>query len=282
MHRQFYEYQPLLHTAKRSLQFALIVLTIAFTSLNTSADEVSVADTEAMSGEPERIQKAISMYNAMDIQNPEIQWRLIRAYYNYYDELTDRDLRKEQKKAADTGYALAKESYLKYPGHLKIVYYYASIASCYLEYHRFRALFMINDIIKAFEKSRQLDPAIDDAGPDRSLGLIYYLVPVWRDKKKALQHLQTAAEISPERAANRLPLAKILAEQGRYEEGWEHIEFIRAGKFKVSSPHWREIYLRRVEEVAKEFPQNKNSHSSLNHSSIGDSNHRWGVPFLRL
>lgn len=256
MYSPICENQTFLKTTQRAIQFALVIWMVAFSSQNTSANEISVADTEAMSGEPERIQKAISIYHSMDTQSLEIQWRLIRAYYNYYDELTDRNRRKEQKTAADTGYALAKKAYMKHPDHLKIVYYYASISSCYVHYHRFRALFMINDIIKAFKKSRQLDHTIDDAGPDRSLGLIYYLVPVWRDKKKALQYLQTATEISPERAANRLPLAKILAEQGRYEEGWQHIEFIRSGKFKVSSPHWREIYLRRVEEVAMEFPQN--------------------------
>lgn len=225
------------------------------------AATLAEADAEAMSGDPDRIRKAIDLFRGLDAADPEVQWRLVRAYFNYYDELTDRDRRADQRWAADTGYALAVSALTRHPEHPELIYYYATIGLCYLDFHRLKAVFLVNDLLAAFEKARTLVPAIDDGGPDRSLGILYHELPGWPlgkgDKKKSLFHLQEAVRIAPTRAANRITLAKVLAEAERYDEGWKHIEFIRAGDFKVSSPHWRKIYLRRVEEVAKDFPQGR-------------------------
>ncbi len=220
---------------------------------------LAAIDAAALSGEPERIRKAIDAYQHHDIEDPEVAWRLVRAYFNYYDELTERDRRDDQQWAADQGYALAKRLVEKHPKHPQLVYYYATIGLCYLDFHRMKAIFLVNDLLDTFHKAAELDPKIDDGGADRSLGLLYYQLPGWPlgkgDKDKALKHLARAVELEPRRAANRLTLAKVLADYERYDEGWTHIEFVRAGDFKVSSPHWKKIYLRRVEEVAEEFPQ---------------------------
>jgi hypothetical protein len=247
---------------RRVWQVVLLVLVAAAVDLHGTACDLATADIEATSGDPERIRKAIDIYLTSDTSEPEVQWRLIRAYYNYYDELTDLDRRKGQRWAADKGYAFAKSAYAAHPENAEIVYYYAAIGLCYLDFHRLKALFLINDLLSAFEKARRLDPTLDDAGPDRNLGLLYHELPRWPfggDRKKALRHLEAATIIAPQRAANRLPLAKMLAEEGRFEEGWQHIEFIRAGNFKVSSPHWHAIYMRRVEDVAQDFPQSGTS-----------------------
>lgn len=226
--------------------------------------KLSSIDLDAMSGDPERIREAIDAYKNCDnyMKDPELQWRLIRAYANYHSELEERDLDK-QKWAAEMGYKFAVEIDAAHSGKAESVYYYASICIRYLYFHRIKALFLGPGLLRSFEKARGLNPCIDDAGPDRNLGALYLELP-WPlgDKKKALQHLKTAVEIAPQRAANRLWLAKALAEEGLYQDGWQHIEFIRAGKFDVSSQHWHTIYMRRAEELAKEFPQNKNSPST--------------------
>ena len=237
--------------------------------------KLSSIDSEAMSGEPERIRGAIEAYKNWPHYrvDPELQWRLLRAYANYHSELyakshselEEREERDpgEQKWAAETGYKFAVECDAAQSDKAEIVYYYASIGMRYASFHRIEALFLGRGLLKSFEKARELNPDIDDAGPDRNLGAIYFKLP-WPlgDKKKALHHFKEAVKIAPHRAANRLWLAKALAEEGLYDEGWQHIQFIRAGKFDVSSQHWHAIYMRRVEEVAKEFPQNKNSVST--------------------
>lgn len=224
----------------------------------------SSIDLDAMSGDPELILRAINAYKNCDdyMTDSELQWRLLRAYANYHSELEERDLGK-QKWAAETGYEFAVEIDAAHSDKAEIVYYYASIGIRYLYFHRIKALFLGRGLLQSFEKARGLNPDIDDAGPDRNLGVLYLVLPwPFGDKKKALQHLKEAVKIASHRAANRLWLAKAFAEQGLYQEGWRHIEFIRAGKFGVSSQHWHAIYMRRVEELAKEFPQNKNSAST--------------------
>lgn len=227
------------------------------------ADNLATIDTEAMSGEPDRIRLAISQYLDLDTTDPEIQWRLIRAYYNYYDELAETNQRKQRRWAAEAGYELAKTALKQRPDHAQTVYFSAVIGLCYLDFHRIKAIFLIDDVLDTFKKARQLDPTIDDAGPDRNLGLLYHELPGWPigpgDRKKALKHLKQAYKIAPQRAANRLPLAKALIEQGQFDEALPHISFVRAGNFKVSSAHWRAIYLRRVEEVADELRQAQSS-----------------------
>jgi hypothetical protein len=225
--------------------------------------KLSSIDLDAMSGDPKRILKAIDAYkNYNYMKDPELQWRLIRAYANYHSEQAEKDL-DEQKWAAETGYKFAVEIDAAHSDKAEIVYYYASICIRYLYFHRIKALFLGPGLLRSFEKARELNKYIDDAGPDRNLGMLYLELP-WPlgDKKKALQHLQATEVIAPQRAANRLSLAKAFAELGQYKLGWRHIEFIRAGKFDVSSQHWRAIYMDRVEELAKEFPQNKNSAST--------------------
>lgn len=242
-------------------KFLWVLLSLVFLGVPAAhAASLADIDADAMSGDPARIRKSIDAYKSLDTQSADVQWRLVRAYFNYYDELTDLDRRKDQQWAADNGYALAVSAVAKHPEHPELLYYYATIGLCYLDFHRFKAVFLVNTLLATFEKTRKLVPELDDGGSDRSLGILYHELPGWPlgkgDRKKSLHHLKEAVRLSPQRAANRLTLAKVLAESKAYDEGWKHIEFVRAGDFKVSSPHWKKIYLRRVEEVAQEFPQN--------------------------
>ncbi len=224
-----------------------------------SVVDLDAVSADALSGDPARIERAIEIYSRLDVTDTEVAWRLARAWFNLYDELAERNRRDDQRRAAETGYALASEALKKAPRHPGLVYYHALLGLCYLDFHRLKALFIVSDIIDGFKLARELDPRMDDAGPDRNLGLLYHQLPGWPlsvgDDEKALLHLREAARLAPLRAANRLPLAKALADEGEYDEGWKHVAFVRAGEFLVSSPHWRDIYLRRAEEVAREYPE---------------------------
>jgi hypothetical protein len=127
-----------------------------------------------MSGDPERILKAIHAYESLDSDGADVLWRLIRAYYNYYDEATERD-RSKQEWAADQGYAVAEAALPKFPHKAEVVYYWATIGAAYAEVHRVKAPFLIGDLSKALEEARRLDPAIEGGGPDRRLAFLYAL-----------------------------------------------------------------------------------------------------------
>lgn len=224
---------------------------------SAQAADLASIDADAMSWDLERIRKSIDAYESLPSDDTDVLWRLIRAYYNYYDEATERD-RSKQEWAADQGYAVAETALAKFPHKAEVVYYWATIGAAYAEVHRFKALFLLGDLIKALEEARRLIPAIEGGGPDRRLAFLYGMPwPLGNgDKEKALWHMLEAVRFQPERASNRLALAKCFADLKRYDEGWPHVQFMRAGNW-TASELWKKIFLRRTEEVAAEYPQNR-------------------------
>jgi hypothetical protein len=87
------------------------------------------------------------------------------------------------------------------------------------------ALPLVKDMSAAFFRAREIDPGIDYAGPDRSLGLLYRDAPGWPtsvgDKKKARLHLERAAKIAPAFPENQLCLLE------SYEKWGERTAFER-------------------------------------------------------
>jgi hypothetical protein len=63
--------------------------------------------------------------------------------------------------------------------------------------------------------ARELDPAFDYAGPDRSLGMLYLEAPVWPasigNRTKSRSHLEAAVELCPGYMENHLCLAQAYA-----------------------------------------------------------------------
>ncbi len=80
------------------------------------------------------------------------------------------------------------------------------------------AIPLIKEIAAAFLRARDLDPKIDFAGPDRSLGLLYRDAPGWPtslgNKKKAREHLERAAALCPEFPENPLCLLETCQQWG--------------------------------------------------------------------
>jgi hypothetical protein len=206
-------------------------------------------DVEAKSGEPERILQSIKSYQSLNVSHDiDVLWRLLRAYFNYYDEYTERD-RDMQRWAAEQGWELANAAWNEFPDK-------AVVAIAYKDIHRIQGP-GLKKIRRALEDARRMNPKIDDGGPDRRLGLSYLLPWPFKNKEKALYHMQEAVRLDCKRAANRLGLARALAEVKRFDEGWTHIQAVRTGKLEVSSEHWKMLYRHRVEVVAAEFPQDR-------------------------
>jgi tetratricopeptide (TPR) repeat protein len=77
---------------------------------------------------------------------------------------------------------------------------------------RFSALGLIEEMRDLFETARGLDDRLDEAGPDRNLGLLYRDAPGWPlsvgDRRKAEHHLVRAVELSPGYPENPLNLVE--------------------------------------------------------------------------
>lgn len=73
------------------------------------------------------------------------------------------------------------------------------------------ALRIVNEMEREFKTARELDERLDHAGPDRSLGLLYYEAPALGSvgsRTKARKHLERAVELAPDFPRNRLCLAE--------------------------------------------------------------------------
>lgn len=254
-------------TMRRTSRAALLFAALLFPAAPVIAgQEVSgkleSIDGYAMSGDPDRIRLSIDEYKKLETidSDPELQWRLLRAYGNLFSELTCRNRSKEQKEAAEAGYDFAVEVDAAHSANAELVYYYADISGRYYKDHLIEAVFLKIfggfDPIGNCEKALAMDPNIDYAGPLRCLGVLYLMLPGSRDPEKAVTHLQEAVDRFPKRVANRIWLAKALAKVGRYEDAWAYIKGIQAGDFEigkdVSSRHWANIYKRQVEHINQE------------------------------
>ena len=73
-----------------------------------------------------------------------------------------------------------------------------------------------------------LDETYDQAGVHRVLGRIYFEAPSWPisvgDKKKSLQHLETAVRLAPNHSTNHLYLAETLLNQEKKDQARSELE----------------------------------------------------------
>jgi len=79
------------------------------------------------------------------------------------------------------------------------------------------ALRIVDEMEREFKAVRGLDEQFDFAGADRNLGLLYFEAPAFAsvgNRSKARQHLQRAAELSPDFPENRLNLVEVYVKWG--------------------------------------------------------------------
>jgi tetratricopeptide (TPR) repeat protein len=91
------------------------------------------------------------------------------------------------------------------PGH----YYLALNLGQLARTRTFGALKLVNQMEREFTSAIELDPHLDHAGPDRSLGMLYRDAPSIGsigNRTKARQHLEHAIELAPAYPDNRLTL----------------------------------------------------------------------------
>jgi hypothetical protein len=246
---------------------ALLLSSLAFywapaVAAQDFSERLKLIDELALSGDVDRIGTSIEMYKNLETMgsDPEVQWRLLRAYGNLFSELTCRDAGKERKAAAEAGYKFAVKVDAANSDKAELVYYYADISGRYYQDRLVRAVWSRFlggfDPIESCENALIMDENIEFAGPHRCLGALYLSLPGSRDPQKSLTHMQEAVDRFPKRVANRYWLAKALAKIGKYVEAWTYIKGIQAQDFEVgkdvSSTHWASIYTRRVKHINRE------------------------------
>lgn len=86
---------------------------------------------------------------------------------------------------------------------------------------RSTALDALPRIVDAFQRAAAGDPALDEAGPDRALALLYARAPGWPagpgDPDLAVEHARKAVALRPGHPPNQLALGEALAAAGDVE-----------------------------------------------------------------
>ncbi|MBW1990871.1 MAG: hypothetical protein JRI59_01835 [Deltaproteobacteria bacterium] len=85
-----------------------------------------------------------------------------------------------------------------------------------------RALRLLPVIVQTMKKAAAIDPTLDQGGPHRILGRIFYEAPAWPfsvgDIHKSLYHLTLAVQIAPHNSTNHLYLGETLLRLGKEQE----------------------------------------------------------------
>ena len=145
----------------------------------------------------------------------EAAWQLGRCCFDWAD-FAKNDAQRES--IASEGIAACRQVIARDPKSAPGHYYLALNLGQLAQTKTLGALKIVDEMEREFKTARDLDAKFDYAGPDRSLGLLYFQAPGWPasigSKAKARQHLQRAALSAPGYPENHLCLLEAYLKWG--------------------------------------------------------------------
>ncbi|MBI2928453.1 MAG: hypothetical protein HYY24_22520 [Verrucomicrobia bacterium] len=142
-------------------------------------------------------------------------WQFARAAFDWAEFATNDTQRAA---LAEEAIAVCRPLIAREPRLGPAHYYLAMNLGQLARTKRLGALKIVTEMERHFKKARELEPLLDQAGPDRSLGLLYLDAPGWPtsigSRSKARQHLQRAVELAPDFPENRLCFLEALVKWG--------------------------------------------------------------------
>lgn len=188
----------------------------------------------------------------------EVLWRFGHAAFDWADaQSRDRD----RARIAQSGIDACNAALALDPKCAQAHYFLALNLGQLAQTKTLGALRIVPRIEAAFAAALAADPAIDNAGPDRGLGLLYFEAPGWPtsvgDRTKARRHLERCVELAPTHPGNRLCLAEALLEWRDREGARAQLEAIdrdwAANRLRLADPaleaDWR-VWLQRRNALA--------------------------------
>jgi hypothetical protein len=141
-----------------------------------------------------------------DRQNPETAWLFARACFDLGNVATNKT---ERAAVAEEGIAACEQALTRAPNSAPLHYYLGLNVGQLARTRTLGALKLVDQIEREFTRAIELDPKLDYAGAERSLGMLYRDSPAIvsiGSRPKARQHLARAVELAPEYPDNRLTL----------------------------------------------------------------------------
>jgi tetratricopeptide (TPR) repeat protein len=167
----------------------------------------AILEAAAVSGEPAARDHAAHVQqqfiDAREALDKEVSTQNLRRFSKAafdWAEFAANDRQREE--LAEQGVAAARQLIERDPEHPAGHYYLGMNLGQLARTKRLAALRFVGELEEAFHVALRLDPEFDFGGPDRNLGLLYLEAPGWPisvgNRRKAREHLQQAAQRSPE------------------------------------------------------------------------------------
>jgi len=140
------------------------------------------------------------------VKDVKAAWEFARACFDVGEFATNSNERAE---IAERGISLCRDLIARDPNLAQGHYYLGMNLGQLARTRGLSALKLVGEMEKEFKRARELDEKLDNAGPDRNLGLLYKDAPRVASigsRSKAQRHLQRAAEVAPDFPENRLNL----------------------------------------------------------------------------
>ncbi len=141
-------------------------------------------------------------------------WQFARACFDLADAATNKATRAS---LAEQGIGAAQEAIARETNSAPAHYYLGMNLGELATTRGLSALRLVSRMEREFVRARELDEALDWAGPDRNLGLLYRDAPSIGSvgsRSKARVHLKRAVELAPQYPENRLNLAEAYLKWG--------------------------------------------------------------------
>lgn len=141
-------------------------------------------------------------------------WQLARACFDLAELATNKTQRAS---LAEQGIAACQQALTRETNSAPAYYYLGMNLGQLAQTRGLSALRLVNQMEHAFIRARSADPQLDQAGPDRNLGLLYRDAPAIGSvgsRRKAREHLTRAVKLAPQYPENRLNLIETYVKWG--------------------------------------------------------------------
>jgi len=194
----------------------------SLTLANPTAAEAKFAASATIS-----YQEAQARYRDTPTQT-DAAWQFARACFDLAEFATNNTQRAS---LAEQGIAAARQAIARQsnsaPGH----YYLGMNLGQLARTRGLSALRLVDQMQHEFIQAHDLDPQLDCAGPDRSLGLLYRDAPSIGSigsRPRAREHLQRAVELAPQFPENRLNLIESYVKWGEHNNAGRELKALEA------------------------------------------------------
>ena len=201
-----------------------------------------------------KAQQALALYEGLPPDSPSLLARLSRTCFILGDLSPAEERRRHYEKGLDYAERLLAQEPNGVAGHYWKALHLSGLADIGSQLQGFK---LLPQIMEELKRVLTLDETYDDAGGHRVLGRIYFEAPGWPisvgDKKKSLQHLETAGRLAPENSTNHLYLAETWLAMGRKDEARIELEKVRQDGQHALTPSALEEDRREAYRLLKEM-----------------------------